>query len=42
MVCACTAIMPHISFSWREPMTAYLMSLALVGLVVIAVSEEFS
>jgi hypothetical protein len=34
--------MPHISF-WKEmPMTAYLISLALVGLVVIAISEEFS
>jgi len=29
-------------FSGAKPMTAYLMSLALVGLVVIAVSEEFS
>ena len=29
-------------FSGARPMTAYLMSLALVGLVVIAVSEEFS
>ena len=35
--------MPHISiFSGERPMTAYLISLTLVGLVVIAVSEEFS
>jgi hypothetical protein len=34
--------MPHVSFSGEKPMTAYLISLALVGLVVIAVSEEFS
>jgi hypothetical protein len=42
MICACTAIMPHVSFSGEMPMTAYLISLALVGLVVIAVSEELS
>jgi hypothetical protein len=43
MICACGAIMPHISiFSGERPMTAYLISLTLVGLVVIAVSEEFS
>jgi hypothetical protein len=41
MICACTAIMPHISFFGEMPMTAYLISLALIGLVVIAVSEEF-
>jgi hypothetical protein len=33
--------MPHISFGERS-MTAYLISLALVGLVAIAFSEEFS
>jgi len=33
--------MPRISFP-ETPMTAYLISLALIGLVVIAVSEEFS
>ncbi len=42
MICACTAIMPHVSFPGEKPMTAYLISLALVGLVVIAVSEELS
>ena len=42
MICACTAIMPHVSFFGEMPMTAYLISLALVGLVVLAVSEEFS
>lgn len=45
MICACTAIMPHVYFSGEKPMTAYLISLALVGLVglvVIAVSEEVS
>lgn len=42
MICTCTAIMPHISFFGAKPMTAYLTSLALVGLVVIAVSEELS
>ena len=42
MVCARTATMPHISFSEVKPMTAYLIALALVGLVVIAVSEECS
>jgi hypothetical protein len=36
-----TAIMPHIFFG-EMSMTAYLISLALIGLVVIAVSEEFS
>ena len=36
-----TAIMPHVSFG-EVPMAACLISLALVGLVVIAVSEEFS
>lgn len=41
MVCACTATMPHVS-SGATPMTAYLISLALIGLVVIAVSEDFS
>jgi len=34
--------MPHVSFFGEMPMTAYLISLALVGLVVLAVSEEFS
>ena len=33
--------MPHVSFG-GQPMTAYLISLALIGLVVIAVSEELS
>ena len=42
MICTCTAIMPHIFIFGEKPMTAYLISLALVGLVVIAVSEEFS
>jgi hypothetical protein len=42
MTCACTAVMPHVSIPGEMPMTAYLISLALVGLVVIAVSEEFS
>jgi hypothetical protein len=42
MICACTAIMPHISTFRGKPMTACLISLALIGLVVIAVSEEFS
>ena len=42
MICACTAIMPHISIFGEMPMTAYLISLALIGLVVIAVSEEFT
>jgi len=42
MICARTAIMPLVSISGEMPMTAYLISLALVGLVVIAVSEEFS
>ena len=42
MIAHCTAIMPHISISGEMPMTAYLISLALIGLVVIAVSEEFS
>jgi hypothetical protein len=42
MICACSAIMPQVSFSGEMPMTAYLISLALIGLVVIAVSEEFS
>ena len=42
MISACTAIMPHISIFGEMPMTAYLISLALIGLVVIAVSEEFS
>jgi hypothetical protein len=41
MVCTCTATMPHASFG-ETPMTACLISLALIGLVVIAVSEEFS
>jgi hypothetical protein len=41
MIRARTAIMPHVSISGELPMTAYLISLALVGLVVIAVSEEF-
>jgi len=35
------AIMPHVPFG-EKPMTAYLISLALAGLVVIAVSEGFS
>ena len=42
MICARTAIMPHVSISGEMPMTAYLISLALIGLVVIAVSEEVS
>ena len=42
MISACTAIMPHVSFSGEMPMTAYLISLALDGLVVITVSEELS
>ena len=42
MICARTAIMPQVSFSGEMPMTAYLISPALVGLVVVAVSEEFS
>ena len=42
MISACSAIMPHISIFGEMPMTAYLISLALIGLVVIAVSEEFS
>ena len=43
MICACTAIMPHIAiFAGEKPMTAYLISLALIGLVVVAVSEELS
>jgi hypothetical protein len=41
MICACTAIMPHV-FLGERLMTAYLISLALIGLVVIAISEEFS
>jgi hypothetical protein len=32
--------MPHILFLGEEPMTAYLISLALVGLIAIAVLEE--
>jgi hypothetical protein len=42
MVCARTATMPHILDLQVKPMTAYLIALALVGLVVIAVSEECS
>ena len=42
MICACTAIMPHIFIFGEMPVTACLISLALVGLVVIAVSEECS
>jgi hypothetical protein len=34
--------MPHISFYGAKPMTAYLIALALVGLVAIAVWEEVS
>jgi hypothetical protein len=41
MISAHTAIMPQISFR-RDPMTAYLISLALIGLVIIAISEESS
>jgi hypothetical protein len=41
MVCTSTETMPHASFG-ETPMTACLISLALIGLVVIAVSEEFS
>ena len=37
-----TAIMPHISFRRGNPMTAYLISLALIGLIAIAVWEECS
>jgi hypothetical protein len=40
MVCARTATMPHDSL--EISMTACLISLALIGLVVIAVSEELS
>jgi hypothetical protein len=36
-----TAIMPHVSY-FEMPMTAYPISVALIGLVVIAISEEFS
>jgi hypothetical protein len=36
------AIMPHSNFYGEKPMTAYLISLALVGLVAIVVTEEFS
>jgi len=43
MIRACAAIMPHVSiFPGEKPMTAYLISIALIGLVVIAVSEELS
>jgi len=42
MICARAAIMPHVSIFGEMPMTAYLISLALIGLVVIAVSEEVS
>ena len=41
MICASTCNHAHIPFG-EKPMTAYLISLALVGLVVIAFSEEFS
>jgi hypothetical protein len=34
--------MPHISFQGEKPMTAYLISLALIGLIAIAVCEERS
>lgn len=39
-----SAIMPHILFTRKQEtsMTAYLISLALAGLVVLAVWEEFS
>ena len=40
MICACTAIMPHISTFRGKPMTACLISLALIGLVVIAVRRN--
>jgi hypothetical protein len=36
------AIMPHIFIQGQRPMTAYLISLALVGLVAIAVWEGCS
>jgi hypothetical protein len=43
MISACTAIMPHISFfPGEKPMTAYLISLALAGLVAIALWETLS
>jgi hypothetical protein len=42
MISARIAIMPHVFIFGELPMTAYLISLALIGLVVIAVSEEFS
>ncbi|UPJ51855.1 hypothetical protein IVB30_11200 [Bradyrhizobium sp. 200] len=42
MICACTPRSCRTFLSGEKPMTAYLISLALVGLVVIAVSEEFS
>ena len=35
------AIMPYVSFG-EMPMTAYLISLALIGLVVVAMSEDHS
>ena len=41
MICASTCDHAHFPFG-EKPMTAYLISLALVGLVVIAFSEEFS
>jgi len=34
--------MPHILFPQEKPMTAYLISLALIGLIAIAVWEESS
>jgi hypothetical protein len=37
MIASPQANMPHISFYVAKPMTAYLISLALVGLVAIAV-----
>jgi hypothetical protein len=37
-----TAIMPHILFIQEVGMTAYLISLSLVGLIAIAVWEGFS
>jgi hypothetical protein len=42
MICARAAIMPHISIVGEMPMTAYLISLALIGLIVIAVTEDVS
>jgi hypothetical protein len=39
---AAPAIMPHILFPGEKPMTAYLISLALIGLIAVAVLEGCS